>query len=60
MQSVEVQSSQVCRNGGRSSLAIPRFGNSSCVKYLYKKMGLKISVHELEFNCKLEVIWNKN
>jgi hypothetical protein len=39
MQSVEVRSSQVCRNGGRSSLAIPRFGNSSWVKYLHKKMG---------------------
>jgi hypothetical protein len=60
MQSVEVRSSQVCRNGGRSSLGIPRFGNNSCMKYLQKKMGLKISVHELEFNCKLEVMWNKN
>jgi hypothetical protein len=56
MQSVEVRLSQVCRNGRRSSLAIPHFGNSSCVKYLHKKMGLKISVHELEFNYKLEVI----
>jgi hypothetical protein len=60
MQSVEVRSSQVCRNGRRSSLAIPRFENKSYVKYLHKKVGLKILVHELEFNCKPVVIWNKN
>jgi hypothetical protein len=24
------------------------------------KWAIKISVHELEFKCKLEIIWNKN
>jgi hypothetical protein len=60
MQSGEVRSSQVYKNGGRSSLVIPRLGYNSCVKYLHKKWAIKISVYELEFNCKLEVIWNKN